>query len=146
MKLIMFPGQGSQHPGMGKLWYDNFNEAKLVYEEASDACRLNLKKLCFESSDSDLKATEITQPALLSTCIAMYRSVDANSNFFEDNKLFSGHSLGEYTALVAAGALSLAQATWTVHQRGRFMQKAVPQGVGSMLALVFRGKNNIEDI
>lgn len=143
MNLLMFPGQGSQHPEMGKVWYQNFKEAQLVFEEASDATKLDLKKICFEGTDSDLRATEITQPALLTTCLAIFRSVCNNSSLFENNCVFAGHSLGEYSALVACGAIPLDQAAWTVHQRGKFMQQAVPAGEGAMLALIFRGKDNI---
>ena len=141
----MFPGQGSQHPEMGKLWFQNFKEAQLAYEEASDATHLNLKKICFEGSDADLKATEITQPAILTTSVAIYRSAAQNSELLQGDNLFCGHSLGEYSALVASGALDLGAAAWTVHQRGKFMQQAVPSGEGSMLALVFRGKDNIRE-
>lgn len=144
--LWMFPGQGSQKPQMAKDWYENFKSSKLAFEEASDGCSLNLKKIIFEGSENDLKATEITQPALLTASIAIFRGLSevspAVSGIQTGNpSVFSGHSLGEYSALVALGALSLGTAAALVHKRGKFMQEAVPLGMGSMAALVFKPKS-----
>ncbi len=138
----MFPGQGSQRVGMGRDWVENFNEAKLAFEEASDGCGLRLQKLCFEGSDDDLKKTEITQPAILTATVAAFRSMVAHSRLGErlPNALFAGHSLGEYSALVCAGAVSLGDAARLVHHRGSYMQQAVPAGTGAMAALVFKPK------
>ena len=140
MKFLVFPGQGSQYPGMGKDWFEQIAEARQAFEEASDGSGLNLKKLCFEGSEADLKQTEVTQPAILTTSIAIFRSL---KNFTDlgplvSSSVLAGHSLGEYTALVAAGALSLHDAARTVNQRGRFMQEAVPSGQGGMAALLFK--------
>lgn len=132
-KLFAFPGQGSQYSGMGKDWYENFNAAKLAFEEASDHTGLNLKKLCFEGSDSDLAKTEITQPAILTTTVAVFRSLE-----IDKKALYAGHSLGEYSALVCAGALSLGEAARLVQKRGQLMQEAVPQGQGKMAAVIYR--------
>lgn len=134
----MFPGQGSQFPGMGKDYFDNFNEAKLAFEEASDATGLHLKKLCFEGSEEELKSTDVTQPALLTTSTAIYRSVESTGIFEGKELLFAGHSLGEYSALVAMKAVALGVAAKLVNHRGRYMQKAVPAGVGSMSAFIFK--------
>ena len=135
MKFIAaFPGQGSQHPGMGKELFDNFKAAKLVFEEASEAIKLDLKKLCFEGPESDLKLTQNTQPALLVTSIAAWRI------FHEETGLSPlvamGHSLGEYPALVAAGSLNLAESVISVRLRGQAMQDAVPVGTGGMVAVL----------
>lgn len=140
--LLMFPGQGSQYPGMGKDWFDNFKPAKLAFEEASDGCGLNLAKLCFEGSEDDLKKTEVTQPAILTTTIAVYRALEEISPLKSRaaDAIFAGHSLGEYSALVASGALSLAQAAKLVRHRGQYMQEAVAAGVGGMAALIFKPK------
>jgi [acyl-carrier-protein] S-malonyltransferase len=130
----IFPGQGSQHPGMGREIFDNFKVAQLAYEEASDACKLDLKRLCFDSSENDLKLTANTQPALLITSIAMWRALTSECN--AKPKVTLGHSLGEYSALVAAGALSLSDAIVTVRVRGLAMQEAVPAGTGGMYAVL----------
>jgi [acyl-carrier-protein] S-malonyltransferase len=144
--LLMFPGQGSQYSGMGKDWYDNFHKAKLAFEEACDNTGLDLRKLCFEGSEEDLKKTEITQPAILTTTIAIYRVLESEGVLSGYNSLFAGHSLGEYSALVAAGAVGLGDAAKIVRMRGRFMQEAVPQGLGAMAALVFKPKTQGSDL
>ncbi len=138
-KLFAFPGQGSQYSGMGKDWFENFNAAKMAFEEASDHTGLNLKKLCFEGSDSDLAQTQITQPAILTTTVAIFRSLE-----IEKSACYAGHSLGEYSALVCAGVLNLGEAAKLVQKRGRLMQEAVPAGKGKMAALIFKPGSNGE--
>lgn len=140
--LFVFPGQGSQYPGMAKDWFDNFDAAKLAFEEASDFSSLDLKKICFDSSDADLKNTEWTQPAILTATIAIYRSLESLMPMRPE--LVAGHSLGEYSALVSQGILDLGDAAALVRARGKAMQEAVPVGVGGMLALVFRPKTELE--
>jgi [acyl-carrier-protein] S-malonyltransferase len=130
----IFPGQGSQHTGMGKELFENFKIAKQTYEEASDSLKLDLKKLCFEGSDQDLKLTANTQPALLVTSVAAWRVFTSECEHRPSVSL--GHSLGEYSALVAAEALSLSDAIVTVRIRGQAMQDAVPVGTGAMMALL----------
>ncbi len=129
-----FPGQGSQHPGMGKELFENFQIVKQTFEEASDAIRLDMKKLCFEGPESDLKLTANTQPALLVTSIAAWRAFCSETESRPTVAL--GHSLGEYSALVAAGALTLTEAMDVVRLRGQAMQDAVPVGTGSMMAVL----------
>jgi [acyl-carrier-protein] S-malonyltransferase len=130
----LFPGQGSQHSGMGKELFENFKVCKRTFEEASDAIKLDMKKLCFEGPDSELKLTANTQPALLVTSISAWRA------FCEESAarpvVALGHSLGEYSALVAAGACSLAEGMDAVRLRGQAMQEAVPAGTGSMMAIM----------
>lgn len=140
-QIFVFPGQGSQYSGMGKEWFSNFAQAREAYEEASDALGMDIAKLCFEGSDEELAQTANTQPALLTTSVAIYRSLE-----IDKNAVFAGHSLGEYSALVAAGALSLGSAAKLVRKRGELMQSAVPQGQGGMLALLFKPGSNGESI
>ncbi|NOQ41131.1 MAG: acyltransferase domain-containing protein, partial [Desulfuromusa sp.] len=106
MDAFVFPGQGSQYSGMGKDLADNFNVAKLVFEEANDALGFNLKTLCFSGSEDDLKLTANTQPAILTTSIAALRVLQEETDL--SPAFVAGHSLGEYSALVAAGALAFA--------------------------------------
>lgn len=132
--LAMFPGQGSQYVGMAKPLVDEFPKAKQVFEEAEDACKISLRKLSFEGPEADLQLTENTQPALLTVSIATWVVLNDEVGFKPD--FFAGHSLGEYSALVAAGKLSLAQAAKLVKLRGKEMQSAVPVGKGAMLAVL----------
>lgn len=138
MWAYFFPGQGSQSPGMGQWLFNEFALAKHVYEEASDALKLDLKKLCFEGPEDELQKTENTQPAILATSIAYQRVL----NHLIDIKpqLAAGHSIGEYAALVSAGVMPLAQAIVAVRERGLAMQSAVPLGKGGMCAVL-----NLED-
>ncbi|MCK5914053.1 MAG: ACP S-malonyltransferase [Desulfuromusa sp.] len=134
MDAFVFPGQGSQYSGMGKDLADNFKVAKLVYEEANDVLGFDIKALCFSGSEENLKLTANTQPAILSTSIAALRVLQEETDLTP--AFVAGHSLGEYSALVASGALSFAAAVKTVRQRGTFMQEAVPVGVGAMAAIM----------
>ena len=132
--FAIFPGQGSQHVGMGKDLYQNFAIARETFEEASDAIRVDLKKLCFEGPDSDLVLTENTQPCLLVSSVAAFRVAEKEFQFIPTAA--AGHSLGEYSALVALGCLPLSTATRWVRERGLAMQKAVPAGEGTMAAIL----------
>ena len=132
--FAVFPGQGSQHVGMGKDLYQNFAIVRETFEEASDAIRIDLKKLCFDGPDSDLILTENTQPCLLVSSVAAYRAAEKEIPFIP--AAVAGHSLGEYSALVAIGCLDLATATRWVRERGLAMQKAVPAGEGTMAAIL----------
>lgn len=130
----IFSGQGSQHVGMGKFFYENFSTAKNLFEEASDTLKINFKTLCFEGPESDLTLTENTQPALLLVSTIMFRCLSENSNFKPN--LGAGHSLGEYSALVASGVLSFSEALKAVRTRGLAMQSACPVGQGGMAAVL----------
>lgn len=143
MRGIVFPGQGSQHPGMGKLYYDNFRAAQYTFEEASDALKIDFKKICFEGTESELQQTINTQPCLLLVSTAMWNSV---KQIIGGKVLSAGHSLGEYSALVAAGVISFADAMRAVRKRGEFMQKAVPEGVGAMAAVLGLENEQVEQI
>ena len=134
MIAFIFPGQGSQHAGMGKDLADNFPAARQVFEEADSALGFALSELCFNGPADQLQLTEYTQPAILTVSIAALRALETEGLAKPD--FVAGHSLGEYSALVAAGALSLTDAVRTVRARGRYMQEAVPLGVGAMAAIL----------
>ncbi|HUM10728.1 MAG TPA: ACP S-malonyltransferase [Myxococcaceae bacterium] len=130
---FLFPGQGSQAVGMGKALAEAFPEARGVFQAADDALGESLSRLCFEGPESELVLTRNTQPAILATSIAAHAVWTARGGA---GALVAGHSLGEYSALVAAGALSLADAVRAVRARGTFMQEAVPAGTGAMAAVL----------
>lgn len=130
---FVFPGQGAQSVGMGKDFYDNFDIAKKLFDEADDALGYSIKKMCFEGSEDDLKLTANTQPAILIVSVIAAELLKAEGITAE---IAGGHSLGEYSALVAAGSLKFADAVKLVHKRGEFMQEAVPVGEGSMAAII----------
>ena len=140
---VLFPGQGSQYPGMGKALAETFPEAKAAFEEADAAQGFSLSSLCFSGTEADLARTENTQPAILTTSIALWRVLEARG---VRPSAVAGHSLGEYAALVAAGTLTLRDAVVLVRQRGRFMQEAVPEGVGAMAAIVGLPRGGVEDL
>ncbi len=141
---FLFPGQGSQYVGMGKDLKDNFKAAADVFAEANEALHEDLSKLCFEGPEDDLKLTRNTQPAILTVSIAALRVLQAESDLTP--AMAAGHSLGEYSALVAAGALRFADAVAIVRQRGTFMQEAVPVGVGGMAAVLGMETDVLEQI
>ena len=141
---FVFPGQGSQSPGMGKNLAENFPAARQVFEESDDALGFAISRLCFEGPAEDLQLTENTQPAILTVSVAAFRAtMEAGIGA---PAFVAGHSLGEYSALVAAGALSLSDAVRTVRARGRYMQEAVPVGTGAMAAVLGGELGDIERI
>lgn len=141
MIAYLFPGQGSQHAGMGKELADNFAVARQVFEEANDALGFDLASLCYNGPEEDLKLTANTQPAILTTSIAALRVLSAESGLVPS--FAAGHSLGEYSALVCSGGLAFADAVRVVRQRGTFMQEAVPVGTGSMAAILGLGLDDL---
>ena len=130
---FLFPGQGSQFAGMGKALADQFPSAHAVFDEADTALGFSLSRLCFEGPEEELKLTANTQPSLLTVSVAAWR-VLSELGFAPD--YVAGHSLGEYSALVAAGSLRFSDAVRLVRNRGQYMQEAVPAGVGAMAALL----------
>ncbi len=132
MISLIFPGQGSQAPGMGKFLFNEFRIAKDTFEEASEALHLDVKKLCFDSSEADLSLTENTQPALLCVSTATQRVVRQLTSL--KVPAAAGHSIGEYAALVASGTMLFSDAIKAVKKRGQAMQSAVPRGEGGMFA------------
>jgi [acyl-carrier-protein] S-malonyltransferase len=130
---FVFPGQASQYPGMGKELADKYPSARAVFEEADHALGFAMSKMCFEGSEEDLKQTANTQPAILTCSVAIYRVV-AERGLTPD--FVAGHSLGEYSALVAADSIKFSDAVQVVRHRGKYMQEAVPAGQGAMAAIM----------
>lgn len=140
----VFPGQGSQHVGMGKTLSDSFDVARRTFEEADDALRFGISKLSFFGPQGELDLTENTQPALLAASIAALRVLNEKGG--PDPSLLAGHSLGEYTALVAAGAITFPDALRLVRLRGKFMQEAVKEGEGKMCAILGLGLDEVKRV
>lgn len=132
---FMFPGQGSQKVGMGRVWAEAVPEARAAFEEADEALGFPLSRLCWEGPEEELGLTENTQPALVATSIAIHRALGVLAPELVPVAM-AGHSLGEYSALVAAGALGFADALRLVRRRGQLMQEAVPVGAGAMAAVI----------
>lgn len=140
---FLFPGQGSQSVGMGKDLAEHYPVARETFEEADDAIGYKLSQLCFEGPEEQLRLTEITQPAILTVSVAAWRVLDQSgvkANFV------AGHSLGEYSAHVAAGTVRFADAVRTVRNRGKYMQEAVPVGAGAMSAILGMDADKVMEV
>ncbi|HUB03230.1 MAG TPA: ACP S-malonyltransferase [Terriglobales bacterium] len=140
---FLFPGQGSQTVGMGKELASNYAVARQTFEEADEALGYKLSELCFEGPDEKLKLTEITQPAILTASVAAFRVLSEKGL---EPDYVAGHSLGEYSAHVAAGTLTFTDAVRTVRNRGKYMQEAVPVGVGAMAAILGMPLDRVTEI
>jgi [acyl-carrier-protein] S-malonyltransferase len=140
---FLFPGQASQYPGMGRELHEKFAAARAVFDEADRALGISVTKLCLEGSEDELKLTENTQPAILTVSVAALRVLEERGVRPE---CVAGHSLGEYSALVAAGALGFSEAVRLVRKRGRYMQEAVPAGEGAMAAILGLASAQVEEI
>ena len=144
---LLFPGQGSQNVGMGRAFYQQFAAARAVFEEADEALGFPLSKIIFEGPDDALKMTENTQPAILTTSVAIWRVLQAElASRNAKVCLAAGHSLGEYSAHVAAGTFSFADAVRTVRTRGQLTQCAVPAGQGAMAAILGLDYDIVNDL
>jgi [acyl-carrier-protein] S-malonyltransferase len=147
-RAFIFPGQGSQYIGMGKLLYETFPDARAVFEEIDESLGQNLSRLMFEGAESDLNLTENTQPALMAVSMAVMAVLEKQGGFKLAQKAayVAGHSLGEYAALTAAGTLKLSDTAKLLKLRGQSMQKAVPLGQGSMAAILGLSLEDVQAI
>src|SRR6266568_3880467 len=147
-RAFVFPGQGSQMPGMGQALAAAFPAARELFEEVDEALSQHLSRLMFEGPESELMLTENAQPALLAASLAVIRVLEREAGFdiARQADYVAGHSLGEYSALAAAGALPVAEAARLVKRRGQAMQKAVPVGEGAMAALLGLDMNGAEAV
>jgi [acyl-carrier-protein] S-malonyltransferase len=141
--ICVFPGQGSQFVGMGKPYYTADAQVRTLYRTANEALGYDLQKICFEGPEEELRLTQHTQPAILVHSIAAWTLLQKRG---VNPAFLAGHSLGEYSALVAAGVLAFADAVRLVHQRGTFMQEAVPASQGSMAAMLGISRQEVENL
>ena len=146
MKTLMFPGQGSQSVGMGADLYKNFDLVKKIFKQADEKIKFFNLKIILDGSDSELKLTKNTQPAIMLVSYSIYKIIIEEFGIeIKDVKYFCGHSLGEYSALVSIGSLNFEDALYLLYERGKSMQEAVPEGKGAMLAVLGLKMNEIED-
>ena len=137
MRAVLFPGQGSQYVGMGSDFYEKFDLVKKIFETVDKTLGFSLSHIILNGPEAKLKLTQNTQPAIMAIGVSIFNVLKNNFDLNLNNaKFFAGHSLGEYTALVCAGSLTLERATYLLHERGKFMQKAVAPGQGAMIAIL----------
>ena len=147
MKTLMFPGQGSQSVGMGADLYKNFELVKKIFKEADEKLNFHLSRIILDGPENELKLTKNTQPAIMTLSYSIYKLIVEEFGFdIKDTKYFCGHSLGEYSALVSIGSLTFEDALYLLHERGKSMQEAVPEGRGAMLAVLGIKLEDIEKL
>ena len=146
MRAVLFPGQGSQYVGMGSDFYKKFDQVKKIFKTVDETLNFSLSKLILDGPEEELRLTKNTQPAIMTIGVSIYNVL--NNEFglnLNNSKFFAGHSLGEYTALVCAGSLTIERAAYLLHERGKSMQDAVPPGEGSMMAILGMTIKEVED-
>ena len=147
MSALLFPGQGSQIVGMGSEFYNKFKIVKEIFSQADQKLNYSLSKIILEGSEDELTLTQNTQPAILTVSYSIFKVLKNEFEFdFSSLKFFSGHSLGEYTALVCAKSLEFEDAVYLLHERGKAMQNAVPLGKGSMIAILGNKIDNVKNL
>ena len=145
MRAILFPGQGSQFVGMGLDFYKKHESVKKNFKAVDEALGFSLSNIIFDGPESELKQTKNTQPAIMLVGVSIFKALNEHYNYqLNEAKFFAGHSLGEYTALVCAGSLTIERAAYLLHERGKAMQDAVPEGKGSMIAVLGMGIEEVE--
>ena len=146
MFSLVFPGQGSQYIGMGKDFSNNFPVANSIYQEVDEVLNFSLSKLIFDGKIEDLTLTKNAQPAIMATSIAILKTLESEGFNIKNTLFVAGHSLGEYTALCATGAISLGDTASLLKMRGIFMQESVPVGVGAMAAILGLDLNKVKTL
>ncbi len=145
MRAILFPGQGSQYVGMGSDFYKKFDLVKKIFSTVDESLGFPLSKLILEGPEEKLKLTENTQPAIMTVGVSIFNVLNKEFGLnLNNSKFFAGHSLGEYTALVCSGSLSLEKAAYLLNERGKSMQEAVPVGQGGMIAILGMSIEEVE--
>jgi len=145
MRAVLFPGQGSQFVGMGLDFYNRFDLVKKIFKDVDEALDFTLSKFILEGPESELKLTRNTQPAIMTIGVSIFNVLNKEFGFnLNNSKFFAGHSLGEYTALVCSGSLTIERAAYLLKERGKFMQEAVPAGEGAMMAILGMSINEVE--
>jgi [acyl-carrier-protein] S-malonyltransferase len=146
MRAVLFPGQGSQYVGMGSDFYKQFQSVKKNFEIVDKTLGFSLSSLILNGPEAELKLTRNTQPAIMVVGVSIFNVLNQICNLnLKDSKFFAGHSLGEYTALVCAGSLSIERAAYLLHERGKAMQEAVPEGRGAMIAVLGMKIDEVEE-
>tara|TARA_Y100000590_G_scaffold238864_1_gene268672 strand:+ start:1777 stop:2697 length:921 start_codon:yes stop_codon:yes gene_type:complete len=146
MRAVLFPGQGSQYVGMGSDFYGKFDIVKKTFKIVDETLGYSLTNIILNGPEEELKLTKNTQPAIMTVGVCIFNILNQNFNFnLNTSKFFAGHSLGEYTALVCAGSLTLEKAAYLLHERGKSMQDAVPAGQGSMMAVLGMTTEEVEN-
>jgi len=137
MRALLFPGQGSQYVGMGSDFYQKFDIVKKIFSSVDEALGFSLSKIILNGPEEKLQLTQNTQPAIMTVGVSIFNVLNKEYGFnLNDSNFFAGHSLGEYTALVCGGSLTLEKAAYLLNERGKLMQEAVPRGHGAMLAII----------
>ena len=145
MRAILFPGQGSQYVGMASDFYNKFDSVKKTFEIVDKALGFSLSNIILNGPEKDLKLTQNTQPAIMVVGVSIFNVLNQNFNLNLNNSMFfAGHSLGEYTALVCSGSLTIEKAAYLLHERGKAMQEAVPSGEGAMAAILGMNIDEVE--
>ena len=146
MRAVLFPGQGSQYVGMGLDFYNKYDSVKKNFEKVDKKLGFALSDIIFKGPEAELKLTQYTQPAIMTLGVSIFKVLNEEFNFnLNNSKFFSGHSLGEYTALVCSGSLTLERAAYLLSERGKAMQQSVPEGTGAMTAVIGMQLNEVED-
>ena len=146
MRAVLFPGQGSQYVGMGSDFYEKFDSVKKIFKTVDETLGYQLSKIILQGPEEELKLTQNTQPAIMTIGVSLFNVLKEKQGLdLNSSKFFAGHSLGEYTALVCAGSLTLEKAAYLLHERGKSMQNAVAPGQGAMIAILGMNVSEVEN-